>query len=63
MRIVKDEQLQFGEVDISRIEFDLRACDELSKLLMDLQHIYCAPELRSQAFDMLEEMIPDNVYN
>jgi transposase, IS5 family len=58
MRIVKDGQLQFGEVDISRINFDLRARDELPKLLMGLQHIFCTPELRSKVFDILEEMIP-----
>jgi hypothetical protein len=61
MRLVKDDQLQFGEVDISKIEFDLRARDELPKLLMGLQHIYCTPELRSQVFDILEQMIPDAV--
>jgi IS5 family transposase len=61
MRIVKNDQLQFGEVDISEIEFDLRARDELPKLLMGLQHIYCTPELRSQVFDILEQMIPDAV--
>ena len=61
MRIVKDQQLQFGEVDISRIEFDLRSRDELPKLLMGLQHIYRTPELRSQVFAILEEMIPQDV--
>lgn len=61
MRIIKDTQLQFGEVDISRIEFDLRSRDELPKLLMGLQHIYCTSELRSQVFEILEEMIPQGV--
>jgi transposase, IS5 family len=61
MRIVKNDQLQFGEVDISRIEFDLRARDELPKLLMGLQHMYCTPELRSKVFDILEDMIPDTI--
>ena len=61
MRSVKESQLQFGEVDISRIEFDLRSRDELPKLLMGLQHIYCTLELRSQVFEILEEMLPQGV--
>ena len=61
MRSIKDTQLQFGEVDISHITFDLRARDELPKLLMGLQHIYCRPELRSKVFKILEEMLPEGV--
>lgn len=61
MRILKNAQLQFGEVDISKITFDLRARDELPKLLMGLQHIYCTPELRAQVFTILEEMLPKDV--
>ena len=61
MRIIKDAQLQFGEVDISTITFDLRSRDELPKLLMGLQHMYCTPELRSKVFKILEEMLPEGV--
>jgi IS5 family transposase len=61
VRSVKDDQLQFGEGDISSIEFDLRARAELPKLLLGLQHIYCMPELRFQVFEMLEELVPQGV--
>ena len=61
MRIVKEPQLHFGEVDISRIEFDLRARDELPKLLLGLQHIYCTPDLRAQVFEILEAILPKGV--
>ena len=40
MRKIIDPQLQIGEVDISKIEFDLRSQDEIPKLLMGLQYIY-----------------------
>ena len=39
MRKVIDAQMQFGQVDISAIEFDLRSRDEIPKLLMGLQYI------------------------
>jgi hypothetical protein len=50
MRKVTDSQLSFGAVHISRIQFDLRSRDEIPKLLMGLQYIYCTPEVR----DVLE---------
>ena len=48
MRKVKEKQMKFGEVDIATVEFDLRSRDEIPKLLMGLQHIYCTPELREE---------------
>ena len=58
MRKIIEAQMQFGQVDISEIEFDLRSRDEIPKLLMGLQHIYCTPEIRREVFKILEEMIP-----
>jgi len=61
MRMVKNEQLQFGGVDISQITFDLQARDEIPKLLMGLQHIYCDDRLRVQVFATLETLIADDI--
>jgi hypothetical protein len=61
MRKIMNSQMQFGEVDISQIEFDLRCRDEIPKLLMGLQHIYCTPKLRSRIFEILKEIIPEGV--
>ena len=61
MRKVKNEQMQFGEVDISQIGFDLQSRDEIPKLLLGLQYIYCDPDLREQVFETLEELIPSGV--
>ena len=59
MRKVMNQQMQFGQVDISQIKFDLRSRDEIPKLLMGLQYIYCTPEIRREVFKILEEMVPE----
>ena len=61
MRKTIDPQMQFGQIDISEIEFDLRSRDEIPKLLMGLQHIYCTPKIRCEVFKILEEMIPRGI--
>jgi len=61
MRIVKNEQLQFGGVDISQIIFDLQSRDEIPKILLGLQHIYCDASLKEQVFAELETIIPKEV--
>ncbi len=59
MRKTIEPQLEFGQVDISEIEFDLRSRDEIPKLLMGLQYIYCTQEIREQVFKILKEMVPE----
>lgn len=61
MRKLKEEQMKIGEVLISEIEFDLKARDNITKLLMGLQHIYCTPKLREEMFKILEKTIPENI--
>ena len=58
MRKVIDEQMRFGRVDISTIGFDLRSRDEIPKLLMGLQYVYCTDEIRGEVFQILQEMVP-----
>ena len=58
MRKIIEPQMQFGQVDISEITFDLRSRDEIPKLLMGLQYIYCTAEIREQVFKILEDMVP-----
>ncbi len=59
MRKIIEPQMQFGQVDISEIKFDLRSRDEIPKLLMGLQYIYCTPEIRREVFKILEEIVPE----
>lgn len=53
--------MKFGEVDISKIEFDLRSRDEIPKLLMGLQEIYCNRETRDKVFTVLRDLIPEDI--
>lgn len=61
MRNTVNPQTLLGQVDIATITFDSRSRDEMPQLLRGLQYIYCTPELRSQVFEILNEMIPTNV--
>jgi len=51
--------MRFGETPIDKIKFDLRARDEVPKLLIGLQHLYCTPELREEVFDILKDLVPE----
>jgi len=61
MRKVIDIQMKFGEVDILKIEFDPRSRDEIPKLLMGLQEIYCNQKVREKVFCVLRDLIPEGV--
>ena len=61
MRKVIEEQMKIGEVSIADIQFDLSSRDEIPKLLIGLQSIYCDKETRVRIFQLLEELVPDNV--
>lgn len=58
MRKVQQQQMKLGEVAVSKIALDTRSRDEIPKLLMGLQHIYCTPEIREEVFAILEDIIP-----
>ena len=58
MRKIIDDQMKIGEVDISNIKFDLKSRDEIPKLLMGLQSVYCNKEIRSKVFKELANTIP-----
>ena len=53
--------MKLGEVDIARIEFDLRSRDEIPKMLIGFQHIYTTPGLREEVFKLLENLIPERI--
>jgi len=59
LRKVIDLQMKFGETPIDQIKFDLKARDEIPKLLMGLQYLYCTPDIRNKVFDILKRLIPD----
>jgi hypothetical protein len=59
MRKVKESQMKLGEVNIANIKLDPRSRDEIPKLLMGLQYIWCTPELREKVFKILQKIVPE----
>jgi len=58
MRKVIDLQMEFWRKDIADIEFDIESRDEIPKLLMGLQYIYCTPPIRKKVFEVLKHIVP-----
>jgi hypothetical protein len=58
VRQVINPQIQFGEQDISAIEFDPKSRDDIPQILRGLQYIYTTAELRERVFAILAEVIP-----
>ena len=61
MRKVIEEQMKLTETDVSQIKIDVKSRDEIPKLLIGLQHIYCNSEVRGKVFKILEELVPEGV--
>jgi IS5 family transposase len=61
MRVVQNPQMQIGEVDISKMTFDLRSRDDIPKILRGLQHLYMDLPLRTAIFALLEKQIAPTV--
>lgn len=60
MRKIIEPQMTFGQTPIDQIKIDMRARDEIPKLLLGLQHIYCNKDLREKVFEILKDMIPED---
>ncbi|MCP4154372.1 MAG: ISNCY family transposase [bacterium] len=61
MRVPIKNQKVLGSNDIAKIEFNLRCRDEMPRLLLGLQYIYCNPSLRNEVFGILNELIPAGI--
>ena len=61
MRKVIEMQMKLGNIPIKNIEFDLRSRDEIPKVLIGLQRIYCNAEIRDRVFKVLMNLIPEDV--
>jgi transposase, IS5 family len=61
MRVVQNLQMQIGEVDVSKVKFDLKSRDDIPKILRGLQHLYINLALRTKLFAFLEEHIAPKV--
>jgi transposase, IS5 family len=61
MRVVQNVQMQIGEVDVSKVRFDLKSRDDIPKILRGLQHLYMDLPLRTKLFALLEAQIAPKV--
>lgn len=61
MRLVQNEQMTIGEVDISKIRFDPKSRDDIPKILRGLQFVYTHAALRAAIFEMLEKKVAPTV--
>lgn len=57
MRIVKNPQLHFGEVNISDINIDPRSRDDIPAVLRGLQYIYVTEDVKEKVFSALEKTL------
>jgi len=61
MRIVKNPQLQFGEVNIADIKIDARSRDDIPAVLRGLQYIYVTEDIKEKVFTALEKTLNPSV--
>jgi hypothetical protein len=61
MRVVQNEQMTIGEVDISKITFDPKSRDDIPKILRGLQFVYMDDALRESIFSLLKTQIAPKV--
>ena len=61
MRVVQNIQMQIGEVDVSKVKFDLKSRDDIPKILRGLQHLYLDLALRTKLFALLEGQVAPKI--
>lgn len=61
MRIIFDNQLSFGSVEIADIKIDPKSRDEIDKALRGLQYIYVNKKTKEEVFHLLKQILPDNI--
>ena len=61
MRIVQNEQMTIGEVDISKMNFDSKSRDDIPKILKGLQFVYTNLALRGAIFQLLDTQVAPKV--
>ena len=61
MRVVQNEQMTIGEIDIARISFDCKSRDDIPKILKGLQFVYSDAALRTAIFELLPRQVAPKV--
>ncbi len=58
MRKIINMQMELWKKDIGDIEFDLQSRDEITKLLIGLQHIWQTKTIRDEVFQVIKHIVP-----
>ena len=53
--------MKIGEIAIADIQIDLKSRDEIPKVLIGLQELYCDRTLRKKVFEALKDQVPEKV--
>jgi len=53
--------MEIGEISIADIQISLRSRDEIPKVLIGLQELYCDRSLRKKVFEALKDLVPEKV--
>ena len=61
MRVVQNEQMTIGEIDIARISFNSKSRDDIPKILKGLQFVYTHVALRTAIFELLQSQVAPRV--
>ena len=61
MRVVQNEQMTIGEIDIARISFNSKSRDDIPKILKGLQFVYTHVALRTAIFELLQSQLAPRV--
>ena len=61
MRAFEPSLWQLGEACIAEGELDPGSRDDIPQLLRGLQHLYITPTLREEVFQILDELIPEEI--
>lgn len=59
MRQTHSHQLRFGQTPIEAIQLDIRSRDDMTQILLGLQHLYTQLDIREQVFAYLESLLPE----
>lgn len=52
---------ELGQFPVSEVKIDLKARDEIPKILLGLQALYCDKKTRTKIFEILQKAMPKNI--
>ena len=62
MRKDIEPQMEIGEIAIADIQIDSQSRDEIPKVLIELQELYCDRSLRKKVFEALKDLLDSHKF-